>query len=184
MDTIISYRNKLDGELSKYPTFVKLEQQTGISKVNIVFCAAGLAFLVLQFKNFALMLVNLAALGIPLFFSLHNVSEQSRLLNSMLYFAFFSILLMIERSFPFVQKTIPLYPFIKGAFTFWLFAPKYNGASFIFNNVTRSLCPQLCSSMACSMKKSVSSTKQASSQIAGKLSETIQMAVSTPLKDD
>ena len=171
LETIKVYERKFDYELSKQPILVKLEGQTKVPKTRFVLGILVLLLTILIYRSIAMLLCNVAAVTLPFLFSLHAEKVTPRLLNGMLYYAYFSMLLLIEANLPSVTGFIPFYPFFKAAFLAWLFIPKYSGATCLFNSVTKSLCPTtgFCSKLGMADSKSF------------QLSESMRSALNTPL---
>ena len=141
LQSLKTYYEKFDRELNKQPFLVKLEGQTGIAKANLVLGAVILLIVFMSFNSLALMLTNVVGIAVPAYFALHSCKEQQPLLNSMLYFMFFSALMLLENLMPGLTSIIPLYPFVKVAFLGWLCSPKHQGALFVMNNFGKNLCP-------------------------------------------
>lgn len=186
MDTVKSYIKKFDQELAKSQHLVKLESQTGVPKVYLASGLVVVAFIMLQFSYLALFLVNVGGFAVGAYMSLHASKDHAGLLNGMLFFLFFSFILLIEENFYALTSLIPFYPIIKSAAIGWMVMPKYRGATFLFNNVTRNLCPALNAAIPFCSDKSAAGAKAASDScpLSKNLSKAMNEAVNTPLKHD
>lgn len=186
MDTVKAYIKKFDQELAKNQYLLKLESQTGVPKVYLVSGLIVIAFIMLQFSYLALFLVNVCGFAVGAYFSLHAAKDNAGQLNGMLFFMFFSFILLIEENMYALTSLIPFYPLIKGGAIGWMVMPKYRGATFLFNSVTRNLCPALNAAIPFCSDKSAAGTKTAadSCPLSKNLSKAMNEAVNTPLKHD
>lgn len=180
VQSLKTYYEKFDQELSKQSFLVKLEGQTGIAKANLVIGAAILLIVFMSFNSLALMLTNIVGLAVPAYFALHSCKEQQPVLNSMLYFMFFSALMLLENLMPGVTSVIPMYPFVKIGFLGWLCSPKHQGALFLMNHFGKNFCP----GFPVEVKRSASAVNVPSSQFSSKLSTSLNSALLTPLNKD
>lgn len=181
LDTLKGYSSKLDSELQKQPFLVKLQNQTGIPKVNLVIGAVILLVIFMSFNRVALLLTNVVGIVVPAYLALHYTSDAQKTANSMFYFMMFAALMLVESVLPAFMSVIPMYPFVKVAVLVWMFSPKHRGASLLMSHVAKNLC----ASLPAELKKHGMNAagKGESFPLSNKLSASMKTALSTPLDD-
>ena len=150
MDKIKTYVARADKELQKYPLLVRLEKQSGVSKVHLVGGAIAAVVVLLQFGSLATFIINILGLIIPAYMTLRLLSLADRtsghgssdtttaaannasIRNSLLYFVIFNALVLVEFYFPLGLSWVPLYPFLKLSLLAWMFLPRWNGATRVY----------------------------------------------------
>jgi receptor expression-enhancing protein 5/6 len=129
------YVGQLDKELSRYPTLVNLERQSGVPKAYAVLGAALLYFFFIVFNLGGQLLTNIAGFVIPGYYSLEalftaTTHDDTQWLTYWVVFAFFTV----TESFVNVVYWFPFYYTFKFVFLLWLSLPVFKGADLIFRN--------------------------------------------------
>ena len=179
LESVKIYSARLDKELAKQPMLVKLENQTGVPKVQLVLGVLVFGIIFMQFNSFALFLTNVVGLAGPSFVAVKMLGAgaaggESAIVNCMFYFMIFAALMLLEYTLPSLTTIIPLYPFAKIALLGWLFSPKYCGASLLANRLVKNASISVPSGAA--VKKT--------SPLSERLSTSMKSAMSTPLNDE
>lgn len=180
VDSFRSYERKFDRELSKQSLLVKLEEQTRIPKTVLVGSVALLFLLLTLFPGMSMFLVNIVAVVGPGYLAMLSVNTDQPSHNLMLYFAFFSTLLILEKALPGLFALVPMYVFIRAAVLGWMAHPKFNGAQKLYDHLLKNATASLSNGASAA---SIAAKKAAAAKISERLSETMRNAINTPLVD-
>ena len=130
MNNVIDQIKKADKDfdtmLSKQAFTLKLERQSGIKKTHMVYGLVALAGSILLYRLATNFVISFALLAYPLFLSLEAVESHDKAKDAHIlsYWSIIAFVQLIEASFPFLRRVIPLYNILKLTLAAYLYLPQ------------------------------------------------------------
>ncbi|ODQ66774.1 hypothetical protein NADFUDRAFT_33525 [Nadsonia fulvescens var. elongata DSM 6958] len=170
-DQFFSYVNKLDKDLDKYPSLIKLENRVGVRKAYgaVGFVVVYFLMIFLNFGGIGQLFANVAGFIIPGYYSLlalvtESKADDTQLLTYWVVFAFFSVIEFWTKA---ILYWFPFYYFFKTIFLLYIGLPHFGGAQLVFHNFLKPVAAKIRASRS-------SNASSASENLKEKINEAVE----------